>query len=811
MSQTEKLTKRELEIEHIIYHDTKRKLEQDQYNEIGCDALNISIDLVIDRANVSRILNKLCRVGKLSKIQGRPALYFSKIAVENVYSNVFIPQVFPKDQSFPDFLEQYINKKPISEDIFCSIIGNKPYESLYNIIHKFKGALSYPPYGLSVLLFGEENIGKKALAKQMFRYGLSKKFFTTDNDYYYVDCHEIDDNFDLLKMIKEKCIRKKKVKMFVIDHIDALPPLEIEKLKTMLRNNYFFDLKTKKRYPLSAFFVFCTNKPYASIEESGFDAFVSIIIQIPSFNNRTIKEKILYILHYFQVESDLINRSIKITKNILNCFVMSSYSANMFDLHKEIRATLASAIQRQHHTSYVTIDFDDISDRVLTNIKEVNNSINELYYLYNLLDIKNLVLHPNTTAPIFTYLKENIRYSENLTLYDTTKAIQNDKTTNYIYHSCKEYLLSILDDEMSIMNTYSSSGVYDLLYEIIHNVISDEKLIYGLVNHLSQVVEDVLNNSYNKDYHLDKQSNKPSTYSKVSNQIIKILNSTYMTIIPKQEQKYIELYFDLANKVMNSFVSVFFICNFKTTANNYMKFANSLTYTNKAHAISMDELHTKFSTISQKLDFIENKICDANSGKGTLILVEDELYDTLNFHFADNDDIKIVSNLRIHFIDQVMQLSSNKSIFLNDFNDLIIANVDTIVKPTNFEQDIVSLVNDEILNKSLLYVNPHKASEISIKVFSEIIKELEIVYSEVLAVKFILHTSFLLERVIRGDSLTYKKINEFINIHGKELHIVEKHFFYINDQFGIIVPQSELIYITQIFIDYLPSPKNLKV
>ncbi len=80
--------------------------------------------------------------------------------------------------------------------------------------------------------------------------------------------------------------------------------------------------------------------------------------------------------------------------------------------------------------------------------------------------------------------------------------------------------------------------------------------------------------------------------------------------------------------------------------------------------------------------------------------------------------------------------------------------------------------------------------------------ELWLPYTEMRAVQFITHVSFMLERIVRGEKLAYKNINE------KPLNIVSKHMMVYTDQFGINIPQEELIYITEIFLNWLHRLMN---
>ena len=81
-----------------------------------------------------------------------------------------------------------------------------------------------------------------------------------------------------------------------------------------------------------------------------------------------------------------------------------------------------------------------------------------------------------------------------------------------------------------------------------------------------------------------------------------------------------------------------------------------------------------------------------------------------------------------------------------------------------------------------------------------ILDELHIQSDESILVKFITHTTSMLERVIRKEPLDYQKLKRFTKEHSKLIQLIENHLRYVNETFGIQIPPSELAYITEIFI-----------
>ena len=77
-------------LQHIA-EITSIAIANKEYTGINTDAFTISLDLKLDRANVSRMLNDLWRENILIKIQGRPTFYLHRKTILKRYPNSYIP------------------------------------------------------------------------------------------------------------------------------------------------------------------------------------------------------------------------------------------------------------------------------------------------------------------------------------------------------------------------------------------------------------------------------------------------------------------------------------------------------------------------------------------------------------------------------------------------------------------------------------------------------------------------------------------------------------------------------------------------
>ena len=94
-------------IKNFLKNYTRSIIEKgDLSKNSGLDATGIAIDLNIERANASRILNELWRNGEVIKIQGRPTLYLDfdiiKVRFTKGEVNTEIPVVMSPIDIVPD-------------------------------------------------------------------------------------------------------------------------------------------------------------------------------------------------------------------------------------------------------------------------------------------------------------------------------------------------------------------------------------------------------------------------------------------------------------------------------------------------------------------------------------------------------------------------------------------------------------------------------------------------------------------------------------------------------------------------------------
>ncbi len=202
----------------------------------GVSAFDVSKILNLDRANVSRYLNKLYSEKKLEKIQGRPVLY--KTLEENI-------TIFQENQN---------------SNGLDSIIGAQ--NSLQIAIQQAKAAILYPPRGLHTLLLGETGVGKSLFAELMYKFSVESGMLSFEAPFIHFNCADYADNPQLLIAYifgvkkgaytgadkdREGLLKKADGGVIFLDEVHRLPPHGQEILFTFIDKGHFRPLGETER------------------------------------------------------------------------------------------------------------------------------------------------------------------------------------------------------------------------------------------------------------------------------------------------------------------------------------------------------------------------------------------------------------------------------------------------------------------------------------------------------------------------------------------------------------------------------------
>ena len=160
------MEKKEQVYQHIR-RDTINKLRNGEYDALGLDTLNVSLDLKMDRANISRLLNQLYNEGRVIKTLSRPVLFVDRASLEEQVKNAYVPSIIPKDSEIKDYLLAVPDvQDEVKTTSFDRYITNLRRSKMGEPVKRAKSAVLYPS-GLNTIIIGERGTGRFQFANAM--------------------------------------------------------------------------------------------------------------------------------------------------------------------------------------------------------------------------------------------------------------------------------------------------------------------------------------------------------------------------------------------------------------------------------------------------------------------------------------------------------------------------------------------------------------------------------------------------------------------------------------------------------------------
>lgn len=805
---------RKEEVYQYLLRHTEAQLNNNEMLHLGYDAVNASLDLHFDRSNISRLLNQLHQEGRLIKIHGRPTLYVARAPIEDTYSESYIPSIIPKGKTILDFIKDTEVEQPATSNNtgFDSYIYNNR-SSMFEPINKAKSAILYPPNGLNTILFGESSVGKLDFAKCMFEYAKAMQTIDTAKKYSYLDCqnYSIEKGDQILTELfgymtadkfQKGLLETAKNSILIINNIDVLDGKTFSYLCSAVMNGVYSPIDIPHKTFTLRTLIIGIAKTSAILDNPVIRKSFPIHIELLPLRHKSIEEMLVLTLEYLNREASLINKTIRVSKSVLSCFVMSDYPGNLVHLAVEIKQACAHSYRRYlNQTSFfINIDYDDISTEVLTNISNINERINELNDYLNLFDNEFLFFSP-------VQINKELEF-----LHDLNR--NNSKNEFEIFNSVDDQLINQCIHDINHaaniqLNTIRSvvlKDVYDCVYDILQHTSlhKNENLLYGLLLHISDFIKNinhgVISTALYSIYRIAREND-----FFIANQMSRALSSHYRIELPVQEIEYIATYLYLSSQwIDNNYIQLLIISDNNENAKNYAAYLNSLKYKSIINWITIDSKEGS----SAACQMIAAKMAEIDRGKGVILATDSEFVADLQtslFNFTAIE-FTIVSGVTIQTLVRLAQKLQSLDISIPSikyFNtDFPASSQSDVTKTESHALDLLQQITDKLLTESLVFLNPQKSCKSLYNILLHILNDLSIDYIDELLIKFVFHCSFVIERCIRKEPLHYPSAKVIINDNETVYYAIEKNFRILGEIFSISIPSSELAMIVEIFLPY---------
>ncbi|SHK65673.1 sigma 54 modulation protein [Clostridium cavendishii DSM 21758] len=649
-------------------YDALRELEQRERR--GINAAELSNFMGLDRANVSRYLNKLYSNKLVDKIDGRPVVYC--IAEKAKEENKDEPNKVVSDSKASNSLDM--------------LVGSNL--SLQMPIQQAKAAILYPPRGLHTLILGETGVGKSMFAEAMYQFAKEYKMIDQDAPFIRFNCADYADNPQLVMaqifgvkkgaytgadQDREGLLKKADGGIIFLDEIHRLSPQGQEMLFTYIDKGYFRVLgDTEKLVRAEVQIISATTEEPQSFLLKTFTRRIPMTITLPPLADRSISERYYLLEEFIKAESKRLTKSIYFNKNALISFLLYDCPNNIGQLKSDVQLSCAKAFlnYKANSRDYILIEQADLHQRVKKGLMKIQDHREEIdQLLQNVGDVLKFSFKDDVDLKLG--LLELDEYKKGEFFYDIIenkleslkkKGIEEKEINEILNIDIDRYFKKYIRDLPQKFRKDEISKIVDIeIVNLVEQVLGfatkklnrdfDEKVYFGLALHLQGSLDRIRQGT--KIFH-PKLNFVRSEYNDefmVAMEIAQIIDKKFNIEVPLDEIGYITMFlatnpYEVDDNVDGK-VGVLVIMHGHTTASSMVEVANSLIGEEFVEALDMP-LNMKAEAM---YEVAKIKIKEMDNGKGVFLLVD--MGSLTNF----GDMVKEETGIRVKTIDMVSTLS----------------------------------------------------------------------------------------------------------------------------------------------------------
>lgn len=601
---------RKEQIRESIERYTRRYVLERSFTFDECNAFSLSLDLHLDRSNVSRLLNQMFSEASLIKMEGRPTRYLSRKVMEESFPFVSIPSVIKKGERIESYISYDASLSPTAVPNSPDIIGARPGGSLYAATCRLLSLFLYPADSAPVyVICGEYGSGRKyylqklfALTRQMQKGRKNKIFFCEYSVYLR----------DPLRVLQELQCSLHSMIAFEMDR-----PFPAHTFASTLSQIRFYYQNHGNASVRIAFLI----TPNADKTET-LRPYAAAYIQIPSLAQRPNTELLAFIAAFFQEEANRIQREIRVSAKVIQTLACTRYPNNCQELRNEILHAVANSVYQSglHNHAPILVDASALSLRAGADRYE-KAGLQERFASF---------------PSAFTFWPDGHNNMEECLSPVSFSALSNTQ-----YKANESSLRALLLDAGTSFDHYPSaredSAIWTHISNLAENTVfaKDPLLIQTISDLLRQFIENrIIFSRFKADHTLPEQTETSVFAQKITHYI--------GTLMPKliESEKFlihqmVRQAFDLIDNVR---IPVLIVCHGTGLAKNYADHFNRLADKRLFYALDYSAEWQK-KGIRRFAKHLHHVIGQLNRGNGILLLVDRPPLTNL--------DSSIVMNLKI--------------------------------------------------------------------------------------------------------------------------------------------------------------------
>lgn len=397
----------------VVRADTEANIASDHPQKNWIHAGTIGEALHIDRANVSRELNRLYKDGQLIKVQGKPTLFICRSALEEKYPGVFFPSTLPKDTLLQDFVASEkkaavrLSAQPSATDLETQVgsIG-----TLRSVVQQAKAAVLYPPNGLNVLITGHVGVGKLELARKMYAHAIAKGRLAEGAPFITVNCREYPGSpqtfLSQLFGYSGSTSRNEKSRRGLIERASGgiLCLQGVERLSPFIQDN-LFDLLERGTYTrvgeassirkANVMVIAIADELLGAASIQGLQQRVPVRMQIPDLDSWSPTEALELVAQNFHSEAVTTGLSFQVHSDVLSCFLKSSFPGNLGGLSSAVRTSCSLAYLDAPEARITNVSIDHLPGEFMQDVPANAQRDSELRSLLLELGLEAITFTPD--------------------------------------------------------------------------------------------------------------------------------------------------------------------------------------------------------------------------------------------------------------------------------------------------------------------------------------------------------------------------------------------------------------------------------
>ncbi|EPH65515.1 sigma-54-dependent transcriptional regulator [Enterococcus casseliflavus] len=807
---------------------------------LSIDATSIADELKLARYNVSRDLNKLAEEGQVLKFSGRPVCFLAKELIERYVGKKDEIGTGMTLEEMRKLLNKY-SSDHLNDYPFTELIGYNG--SLENAIRQAKAALLYPPFGLHSILTGPSGSGKTTFARFMYQYAKHAGKLQIDAPYVIFNCADYSNNQHLLldhlfghvkhaftgaDSDKDGLISAANNGILFLDEIHRLPPEGQEMLFSIMDRGEYYRLgESSNPRKVRVLIIGATTEEFEGNILTTFLRRIPLKISMPSIKERGLAEKIKLIYFCFKQEAQKIERKLQVNEDVIRFFIQYNPVGNIGQMKNDIQLLCANALvdSISINSELIQVKLSHLSTYLIDQFYYAHSSEtnSELREKLKFLQIDEFIFAPEEESGDDPFLLVDEEESVSYEVLETYHKYLDGKSSlsplkSIIHGKARELAEKQGNQQQAIFKIVSRKN-YEVTVNILKSIAARERYhleesnIKSLALHLDTLIEKITEGySFRDNSFLEHKRPNELAMEKeigVAEQICREISNQLEVQLPESEKYFISLYLKAMNeKYTEKKIGVLILMHGTSAATDLANTANQLLNVDHAVGLNMPLSQSVGDTLEKATELIKQ----VDQGKGVVILSD---MGSLNM-FGDiitkktgipTKTIKMVTTPMVieatrksllpkmsitELSEDIVEQSAYIGNSVEDFQEKTMEE-----KGTMFTDDRRSKIIC-ILEESLIFLDGTTIYDLLEVEAKKIAKVFQIKHFEDFWIKFLFHTSNMIERAIRKEQFLREDIDIILESNRELYQYLKDLLMPLENRYAIIVEDSEISYLMEL-------------